>query len=142
MSMTPILAAKMRVLAETNPTLHAEITEGMKMSEREDLVRWAKELADPNWCLSVPKEAKDVITKLIAAIEEAKPREVATVEELDGLGDGALIRTARGEYREASKLVDGENLWRTMGPVKVLRSPDLAAWHLPATVLHEGTRDE
>jgi hypothetical protein len=74
----------------------------------------------------------------ILAAGYRKPRTITTVEELDALLNKALIRTQHGEYREAAKLVGGENIWRKMGPAKVLSSSDLAAWHLPATVLHEG----
>ena len=42
------------------------------MSEREDLLKFAKDLADPDWCLSVPVQAKNVIAQLVAIIE-AKP---------------------------------------------------------------------
>ncbi len=45
-------------------------------AERERLINWAKQIADPNWCLSVPKEAKDVITQLVKALE-VKDTEVA-----------------------------------------------------------------
>jgi len=40
------------------------------VNEREDLLRFAKDLADPDWCLSVPVTAKTVIAKLVAIIED------------------------------------------------------------------------
>jgi hypothetical protein len=73
----------------------------------------------------------------ILAAGYRKPRTITTADELDALGNGALIRTRHGEYREAAKLVGGENIWRAMGPAKVLSSSDLATWSLPASVLHE-----
>jgi len=71
-----------------------------------------------------------------------KPRIVTTSDELDELSNKALIMTRHGEYREAAKTVLSGNIWRGMGPTKVLRSAELAAWHLPATVLHEGEGEE
>ena len=41
-------------------------------TERERLINWAKHLADPNWCLYVPKEAKDVMTQLVTELEAQK----------------------------------------------------------------------
>lgn len=38
-------------------------------TERERLLTWAASMADPNWCLSVPKEAKEVIGKLVDLIQ-------------------------------------------------------------------------
>ena len=45
-------------------------------AEREaQLLKWARELADPNFCLSVPGEAKAVIGYLIELIEARQPHE-------------------------------------------------------------------
>ena len=106
------------------------------MTARDDearLLNWARELADPDWCLSVPKPAKDAIRQLVAVIE-AKPRTITTAEELDALTDGVLVLTEQGGYWESVKRMDGLNWWKEPGASKVSRSDDLT---LPATVLYE-----
>lgn len=75
---------------------------------------------------------------LKAAAPFFKPQEITTAQELDALPNEALIRTRFGQVLEAAKLTDGENIWRTLGPAKVIRSEDIARWSLPATVLYVG----
>ena len=81
-----------------------------------------------------PQGAADAII----AAGYRKPRTITTEDELDELSNKALIMTRHGEYREAAKTILSGNIWRGMGPTKVLRSAELAAWHLPATILHMG----
>ncbi|WNT44956.1 hypothetical protein SEA_ABBYDAISY_62 [Arthrobacter phage AbbyDaisy] len=67
------------------------------MNDRNDRARalqFAKDLAEPDWSLSVPKVAKDNIRKLLAIIEESKPRTITTVKELDALADGSAVLDA------------------------------------------------
>lgn len=108
------------------------------MSERDELARtlqFAKELADPNWSLSVPHIAKQAIARLVEIIE-AKPRTITTAEELDALPVGSILLDRTGDT--ARKFLGG---WRT-----TVVEPDGSAWlsghmedaDLPATVLHEG----
>lgn len=73
----------------------------------------------------------------ILAAGYSKPRQVSTVEELDALPDESVIKVRSGQVWEAAKLTDGENIWRTFGPAKVLSSEVLGRWSLPATVLYE-----
>ncbi|AOY72064.1 hypothetical protein ARZXY2_2534 [Arthrobacter sp. ZXY-2] len=72
----------------------------------------------------------------ILAAGYRKPRTVTTTEELDTLPDGVIIMDGRGSCREGLRTMGGGNVWRAMGPAKVLRSKEIA---LPATVLHEGS---
>jgi hypothetical protein len=39
------------------------------LTERQRLINWARGLADPDWCLSVPKPAKQAMTQLLATLE-------------------------------------------------------------------------
>ena len=104
-------------------------------NERDRLINWAKQLADPNWCLSVPKEAKDVIAQLVNALE---PRQVTTVEELDALRKNAVIMQPGGTVLVHDGQV--EDPWASYaedpfgGPIWT----SSAYVTLPVTVLHEG----
>lgn len=104
-------------------------------TERERLIRWAKQLADPNWCLSVPKEAKDVITQLV---KELEPRQLTTVEELEDLGRCATIMESNG----CVWVNDGqsEDPWGSFGedPFGGPIWTDSSRITLPVTLLHIG----
>ena len=102
------------------------------MSARDDLLRFAKDLADPDWSLSVPKPAKDVIGKLVAIIE-VQPRTIATAEELDALPFEAVLRDAEGHVLERWGQPE-ENLWATVMVNAYIPSGAIA---LPATVLFD-----
>ncbi|WP_457948284.1 hypothetical protein ACTAQI_20245 [Pseudarthrobacter sp. alpha12b] len=79
----------------------------------------------------------EISLKIVAAAVLAagfrKPRTVTTVEELDALPDGAIIREANGDPTRAVKRQDGK-VWWIDGPHGMSAS-DLIP--LPATVLHE-----
>lgn len=98
-------------------------------TERERLIKWAKQLADPNWCLSVPKEAKDTITALLKELES---RTVTTVEELAKLPDTAVIRDKFGEVNE-------RRAGKWCGYEQAPLSDQRMGKYLPATVLDEAT---
>lgn len=55
---------------------------------------FARDLADPDWSLSVPKVAKDVIGQLVAEVEALTPRTITTAEELDDLPFGSAVQTS------------------------------------------------
>lgn len=113
-------------------------------TERERLIVWAKQLADPNWCLSVPKEAKDTITALL---KELEPRTVTTIDELDAAvyaafeDDGHLVLTDRqGRPWIIWADEDGDevvNSWPQEEDPARLALSDI---RLPATVMHHGAR--
>ena len=108
------------------------------MSGRDELAavvykaRWVDGIKDVNLMTD------SALADAILAAGYRKPRTITTAEELDALDNGALIRTRVGQCWEAAKLAGGENLWRTLGPAKVLSSEVLGRWNLPATVLHDG----
>ena len=105
------------------------------MSDYTELADLIDEETHVDWFSGGPAE----LAQAILAAGYRKPRTITTAEELDALPNEALIRTRFGQVWEAAKLTDGENLWRTLGPAKLLRSEDIARWSLPATVLHEPT---
>lgn len=105
-------------------------------TERERLIKWAKQLADPNWCLSVPKEAKDTITALL---KEMEPRTVTTVEELDALPVGSAVRSAMGSFyvKDQDMGNPSDTWWSAAGSAAEFLTSRVS---LPATLLHEGSR--
>ena len=62
-------------------------------------IQFAKELADPDWSLSVPHTAKQAITRLVEIIE-TKHRTITTREELESLGAGAVILDTFGDVSQ------------------------------------------
>lgn len=52
--------------------------------ELDGLLSWAKELADPDWCLSVPAVAKTALIQLVTVIENTKPRTITAPESKPG----------------------------------------------------------
>ena len=68
--------------------------------ERERLMNWAKELASPDWCLSVPPQAKQVITQLTSALEAVE----SEAKRLDALADGDKYYAKRFRSVVASAL--------------------------------------
>lgn len=60
--------------------------------DKADVIAWAKELASPDWCLSVPNVAKTALTQLVGMIEAAEPRTVTTEAELAALPVGTVMR--------------------------------------------------
>jgi hypothetical protein len=109
------------------------------MNDRNDRARtlqFAKDLADPDWSLSVPKVAKDNIRKLLAIIEASKPRTITTAEELDALPVESVVRSDMGNvYVKDYDLDDPSAIWWvTAGAVSEFPSISIS---LPATVLYE-----
>jgi hypothetical protein len=103
------------------------------------LLSWAKELADPDWCLSVPAVAKTALIQLVTVIENAKPRTITTVEELDALPMGSKVVSAGYEWTKnyattntPSGGIEREVWFNVYDDFDM--SEDLA---LPAVVLHE-----
>ena len=77
-------------------------------------------------------------TRTDLAADYRKPRTVTTMEELEVLGHGAVIRSEHRHYWVAHK-EDGmgpDQGWAVAGG-GAITSRELAFW-LPATVLHEG----
>lgn len=72
--------------------------------ERARLIAWAKELAHPDWCLSVPDVAKTAIKQLVAAIE-TEPRVVTTEQELEALPLGTVVRAQFPESIQRDSIV-------------------------------------
>ncbi len=109
------------------------------MNARDELNRtliFARDLADPDWSLSVPKPAKDVIRKLVAALEVGR-RTIATVGDLNSLGRMATVLDANGcvwvndgdhaqPWASFTEDPQGGPVWADGGEVT-----------LPATVLYE-----
>lgn len=67
------------------------------MSNQDEALSFAKDLVDPNFSLSVPTVAKNVIGKLLEIIEAAKPRTISTVEELEALPEWSVIIDQTGD---------------------------------------------
>ena len=108
------------------------------MSERDELAAMRGELAELT-ADAAERDDDDWMTEAADAILAAgyrRPRTITTTEELDTLPDGVIIMDGRGSCREGLRTMGGGNVWRAMGPAKVLRSKEIA---LPATVLHEGS---
>jgi hypothetical protein len=104
------------------------------MSNADDL-KWllatAKDFADKDWCLSIPKDVKAVIGRLVNVIEESKPRTIETVEELDALADGSIVLDSDPD----ALLKTHTGSWRSLhDPEEPYGSRYLS---LPATVLFE-----
>lgn len=104
-----------------------------KPDDLERVITFAKDLASPDWCLSVPVAAKTVITNLIAAVEDSKPRTIETVEELDKLPVGsAIIPFGLGAFLRVGvpsfDWIDGDGNMSYSGTLDRF---------LPATVLYE-----
>jgi hypothetical protein len=112
------------------------------MNDRNDRARalqFAKDLAEPDWSLSVPKVAKDNIRKLLAIIEESKPRTITTPEELDALPVGSVVLNRGRSWQRYEPRTVGNyeyNIWQCPdgGFVRDIETGSLI---LPATVLHE-----
>lgn len=87
-------------------------------------IRFAKELADPNFCLSVPDVAKDVIKALV---EEIEGRTLTKEEQLHALPSCSIVRDRDGYVYEKDGntwlSTDKDDQWATEFihfPVKVL----------------------
>lgn len=100
-------------------------------AERDNLLRFAKDLADPDWSLSVPMPVKRVIRKLVDIIE-AGPRTITTVEELDALPRGSVVLDRDGLSLHLS--IDG---WSASNGTRGIEREELERETFPATVLHE-----
>jgi len=98
------------------------------MSTRDNLLQFAKELADPDWSLSVPKIAKDTIASLLQVIEDSKPRPINTIEEVDALPDKTIVRTRFG---------DAVTIYRDNPGLPVEHYHFLLGDGSPATILYE-----
>lgn len=112
----------------------------MSDTERDNLIRWSKELADPDWCLSVVGVAKIAIRRLVAVVEDLTPRVITTVEELDALPMGSVVLSQSMDHYSGDfpisfqRWANGE--WHRPG-----RSADTHHDNfLPATVLYEPTK--
>ena len=105
------------------------------MSERDELAKDIRNLG-----ITVidgpPVDLSEPLAQHLHNLGYRKPRTITTTEELDTLPDGVIIMDGRGNCREGLRTMGGGNVWRAMGPAKVLRSKEI--W-LPATVLHEGS---
>jgi hypothetical protein len=102
------------------------------MNDRNDRARalqFAKDLADPDWSLSVPKVAKDNIRRLLAIIEDSKPRTIHSIGAIDQR-EGMVLATAHGKV-----MVYINGHWQT--PNSLAWWQPLVEW-LPVTVLAEG----
>lgn len=89
--------------------------------EVRNLIAFATECADPNWSLSIPPVAKDVITKLLAELRDrdeviAKVAEVAETLASSTLdadnymrGRGSGFRIAAANIRAAMATAKGES---------------------------------
>ncbi|MGN7250093.1 hypothetical protein [Arthrobacter sp. SAFR-014] len=100
--------------------------------EQARVLRFAKDLADPDWSLSVPRPAKDTIAKLVDIIE-ASPRTIHSIGAITAK-EGMVVATAHGKV-----MVYINGHWQT---------PNSLAWWqpqvdwLPLTVLREGEGGE
>jgi hypothetical protein len=65
-------------------------------AEREQLLSWATQMADPNWCLSVPNEAKDVIGRLVDTVLDLTPRTIHHHRERAALPPGSICMDLNG----------------------------------------------
>ena len=109
------------------------------MSDPNELKRtlmFARDLADPDWSLSVPKPAKDTIRKLLAIIEAAKPRIITTAEELDALGFESVVLDPCGTPAVCIASGPDGSKW-TFGLSGVLDSETLLLSGTHCTVLYE-----
>lgn len=96
------------------------------MSEtRQKLITWAESLADPNFCLSVSTQAKQVIRDLLTEIES---RTITTAEELEAL-HMVVVRSDTGTI---ANIVNGKGY--CFGYENSFPASDLA---MPITVLWE-----
>lgn len=84
-----------------------------------------------------PVDLSEPLAQHLHNLGYRKPRTVTTVEELDALGHGAVIRSEHRHYWVAHK-EDGMGAnqgWAVAGGGPIT-SRELASW-LPATVLHD-----
>lgn len=110
-----------------------------RRNDRARTLQFAKDLAEPDWSLSVPNVAKDNIRKLLAIIEESKPRTITTPEELDALPVGSVVMhngRAFQRYPAYPAPFDEYQKWKC-GDGGFVRSTKDGSSILPATVLHE-----
>lgn len=89
------------------------------------LTLWAETLADPNFSLSVPNEAKRVITQLLTALRKEREQTEGPEREY-GVGWNWGERTLgfKTESREAAE----EHLWRYP---EVEDGPQFLVWRTP-----------
>ena len=105
-----------------------------ELTERQRLINWAKELASPDWCLSVPVPAKQAITQLLAALE---PQQITTPEELKALPVGSAVVDWKGSIYEKDAEDEAPDLpwWLTPGDQRRYAASRIT---LPAIILHIG----
>lgn len=106
----------------------------MSRDDLQWLLYTAKEFAHKDWCLSVPRPVKQVITNLVKVIEDSQPRTITTADELLALPEASVVLDHEGDVSQKrdglwcgyeTAPINSNKLARLASPFTVLSEPKL-----------------
>ena len=115
----------------------ALVPAGVLMTTRDELQQWRDEAAKYN---RLSLERLTLLDRAIAEVKRLTPCVIETVEELDALPVGSVVRTSEGRVAEVVRKDRSRGWWIETGEKIFLWAVDLGDF--PATVLYTPEGDE